>query len=92
MMAGPTIRRSGQSATAQIQDVTPTALHLLGLPVPAVMDGQVLKEMITAEYLAAHPIDRVQDGDDRGMKRSEWEQMEDEEQVAERLRALGYLE
>jgi predicted AlkP superfamily phosphohydrolase/phosphomutase len=37
---GPDVRRGETLATRPIEDVTPTVLHLLGLPVDADMDGR----------------------------------------------------
>jgi len=94
LMKGPPVQPGGKVAFAQIQDLAPTILYLLGLPVPEVMDGRVLEETLSSEYLASHPIYYSQGEDmpsvDRG--RTEWEQPADEAQVTERLWALGYLE
>jgi predicted AlkP superfamily phosphohydrolase/phosphomutase len=56
--AGPGIRQSAARSRAEIADVAPTALHLLGLPVPAEMDGRVLEEITAPEWLAARPPQR----------------------------------
>jgi len=91
---GPPIQPGGRAACAQIQDLAPTILYLLGLPVPEVMDGRVLEEALSPGYLASHPVRRSQGEAESvaGRAGMEWEQPADEEQVAERLRALGYLE
>lgn len=50
---------------AQIIDLAPTILHLLGVPVPDDMDGQVLTEALKDEYLVRHPVVyRTKDGGD----------------------------
>jgi predicted AlkP superfamily phosphohydrolase/phosphomutase len=44
--AGPALRAGGVSQTAEILDIAPTVLHLLGVPVPGDMDGRVLTELL----------------------------------------------
>jgi predicted AlkP superfamily phosphohydrolase/phosphomutase len=79
---------------AQILDLAPTILHLMGQPVPEDMDGRVLIEALNAEYAAiervsgAEPVStaipEAPSGDDVLSA-------EDAELIAERLRALGYV-
>ena len=81
----------------QIEDVAPTVLHLMGLPVPSDMDGRVLTEILTAASLHDHPVvssaplgrwpnehEAVYQGVDASA--------DDDEVVLDRLRALGYLD
>lgn len=78
---------------ARLVDVAPTALHLLGLPVPAEMDGQVLVEALAPEWRLRHPLETTTQG------LSAWQSgapadltPEEAARVEEALRALGYLE
>ncbi len=43
---------------AQLIDMAPTILHLMGQPVPNDMDGRVLEELFASEFLARRPIAR----------------------------------
>ncbi|RPI35103.1 MAG: hypothetical protein EHM70_00745 [Chloroflexota bacterium] len=80
-----------------IEDIAPTVLHLMGLPVPQDMDGRVLDEILLPGSLKARP---VQKGVVMGRWPSEAEASQnresqpagDDEVIQERLRALGYLE
>ena len=45
MAVGRDIKRGARITTANILDVAPTILHIMGLPVPETMDGTVLKEI-----------------------------------------------
>lgn len=75
---------------AEILDISPTVLHVLGLPVPADMDGKVLTDVLSPEH-AARPVVRSEasvDGDGGGDTYTS----EESDKVAERLRALGYIE
>jgi arylsulfatase A-like enzyme len=86
LASGPAIAAAGKIDGARITDVAPTALALLGLPVPEVMDGRVLHDIFRAvPHIAREagvPITTA--GDDAYTP-------EDEEAVKERLRQLGYL-
>lgn len=55
VMAGPGIKRAERVFGANLLDIAPTALTLLGLPVGADMDGRVLVEAFVREPV----IDRV---------------------------------
>ena len=75
---------------SRIIDLAPTILHLMRLPIPSNMDGNVLEQALTTAYIDAHPVRVVQVGEDHG----DGEQPLSAEQAAEieeRLRALGYL-
>lgn len=87
---GPGIKPGTRLSRARIIDVAPTMLYLMGQAVPEDMDGEVLTEMITEEYLKAHPIsttEEVIDSHDLDVVYSD----EDSEEVRERLKSLGYL-
>lgn len=91
---GPNFRAGARLAPASIVDVTPTALHVLGLPVPAYMDGQVVEEAFTPAYRADHPVIRDEDASPEpgpGLAASDFSDQE-ADLIAGRLRALGYLE
>lgn len=84
--AGAGIRQGVVLPEASILDLAPTLLHLLGEPVPRVMDGRVLSEAL----VDAAPVTYEDEGesamaDERGFDAAEAEQIE------ERLRGLGYL-
>ena len=77
---------------AQIIDLAPTILHLLGLPVPEDMDGKVLEDIYSLEHAGLSPVRTTSgqtsavavagDGDYTS---------EDEELISDRLRSLGYI-
>ena len=53
--AGPDIQ-NGLVENIQLYDIAPTVLHLLEIPTPSNIDGQVRTDVISAEYLASHPV------------------------------------
>lgn len=93
LAGGPGIRPGRRDARVAMEDVAPTVMHLLGLPVPGEMDGRVVEEMLTPAHLTAHPIDfATGDVERAGRDSTVWEERGEQEQVLERLRSLGYLE
>jgi predicted AlkP superfamily phosphohydrolase/phosphomutase len=75
---------------ATLDDVAPTVLYALGLPVPNDMDGKVLSQAFEAEYLSRNPV--VWEEVEEGPKTKARSLSDEEEQiVTERLKALGYL-
>jgi len=89
VVAGPGIR-SGYKTEAQIVDMAPTVLHMLGLPVPSTMDGSVLEALFApgsslqrrdVQILESH-IDTDQGSD---LTREELAEIE------KQLKDLGYL-
>jgi predicted AlkP superfamily phosphohydrolase/phosphomutase len=88
IIRGPEITSGGRIPKADITDLTPTILHLLGEQVPRSMDGKVLHEVFRSprdvlyvddEQEKGDPVDDVVLSDDEAA------------QVEDRLRSLGYL-
>ncbi|OJW16743.1 MAG: phosphodiesterase [Planctomycetales bacterium 71-10] len=87
---GPGIQPHTTPQGANLLDIAPTVLHLLGLPVPADMDGRVLSELLTPDLAAT--ADRREDrGDDHGAADGPTYEEEDEAAIQARLADLGYL-
>lgn len=79
-----------------IEDIAPTVLALMGLPVPREMDGRALTEIMTPEFLSVYPPKSAQSpgfwrGKDDAAPAPIMSEA-DEEEIRERLAALGYLE
>jgi len=88
--------RSGLVEGACLEDLAPTLLHLLGLEVPAVMDGRVLTEALSPAWLRQQPVPRSRGRVDRVTRGPAPEPLrftpEEEELLERRLQGLGYLE
>ena len=91
--AGPAIAPDLRLEGARLVDIAPTALHLLGLPTPAEMDGRVLAEALRPEWLASHPprLEAWSLEGSAGAAGSAYDAA-DAARVEGALRALGYLE
>lgn len=90
--AGPGIRPGFEVSGASILDIAPTALALLGLPVPQEMDGCVLRDVMAPELCDDLKITYSP----AGVSTPDWAPMEemsieDEEILLTRLRNLGYI-
>jgi len=80
----------GELPGSSIIDLAPTILYLLDQPVPEDMDGRVLTELIEPSLLAARPLRRSSAGSGDAVAAREYSP-EEEAEVLQRLRDLGYL-
>ncbi len=74
MAYGPDINR-GRLSDLKIYDITPTILHMLGLPVPDDMDGRVLTEIFKPESEAGKRPVVYQQVAERGRVRAKIKQL-----------------
>ena len=91
--SGPGIRRDASFDSFHIADITPTVLHLFGIPVPEHMDGRVMTEIFTPEYLEKNPV-RIARSDSAAQSDSQTDgdlSPEEQEEIADTLRGLGYF-
>jgi predicted AlkP superfamily phosphohydrolase/phosphomutase len=87
---GNGIKRGVNLRNARLIDIAPTVLYNLGLPIPNDIDGRVLTEMFTEDFLAAHPPQyRVESGG-AAVKPPAYTEAE-QAAIEERLEELGYL-
>ena len=88
---GPEVRSGYVIEGAHIQDLAPTILYYMLQTVPDHMDGRVLCEMFTQQFVAEHPVrfehilSTVEGETETPLTDSERRDLE------EHLRALGYL-
>ncbi|MBV8847161.1 MAG: alkaline phosphatase family protein [Bryobacterales bacterium] len=89
---GRGIRRNRSIDRVSIMDVAPTALYAMHLPVPADLQGRVVKELYTPQYMAEHPIvwgSKAMLGPAPTLPP---DAPEEDVEVLEKMKALGYLE
>jgi len=92
MAYGPAVRRGAEVAGAGIVDMAPTILAALGEPIPADMDGSVLSALFERPLASTSPAGAAPDrpaapSQDAGDGYTD----EEAEEVAARLRGLGYV-
>ncbi len=84
--SGAGVKQAGEFRGAQLIDLAPTILHLMGLPVPTDMDGRVLTEAL----MDARAVEYG--GTSAGSApATEGYSEEEEREVIERLADLGYI-
>jgi predicted AlkP superfamily phosphohydrolase/phosphomutase len=71
---GPNIRKNFEM-NAKLYDVTPTILHMFGVPIPKDMDGRVLKEIFKGEL---------------AMREIRYEDFEENKKIIKRIKELKY--
>jgi len=91
-LEGHGIRQGARVTGPQIADMTPTMLHLLGLPVEDYMDGRVMEDCFTEEFRAAHPPQGREGAVSLAPRVFEGDIGEDDAKLIETMKALGYME
>jgi len=91
IMNGPGVQPGHTIEGAVIHDVAPTVLHVMGLPVPANMDGHVLTDAFAAGYMDAFPLATLDSVAQKAAADSSEYTAEGEKEILERLRGLGYM-
>ncbi|UCE98813.1 MAG: alkaline phosphatase family protein [Planctomycetota bacterium] len=92
--SGPDIQK-GVVDNVHICDIAPTLLYLFDQPVPSDIDGQVMKGIFTAEYLANHPVKLQTNPQDYKCpdttNASKTLTAEEEDSIHQQLKDLGYM-
>jgi predicted AlkP superfamily phosphohydrolase/phosphomutase len=89
--SGPDIVDGQKLTDNDIQNLTPTLLHLQNCAIPNYMDGNVITELLSANFSDQHPIQTYEAEIEKreGMLDS-WNE-ENEAEISDRLKKLGYL-
>lgn len=90
ILNGEMFKRGMVLPESRLEDITPTILHVMGLPVPGDFDGKVLEEAFEPDYLTANPI-RYGEVWDPVHKDAAPFTRDEESAVRARLEGLGYL-
>ncbi len=90
--AGPNIRRGAELSRPSICDLAPTALSLLGVPVPAGMEGRVLNEILLGAPEAARTtLGESAASPPAGIAEGAFSP-EEQDSIAAHLKTLGYMD
>jgi hypothetical protein len=90
--SGRGVRRHATFRGASVLDVAPTLLHLFETPIPFDMDGKVLAQIFESRYLADHPPRYIDKDTSLASDKEAITSTEGDEEVMERLKALGYIQ
>ena len=89
---GRDIGRGRELPDCMIMDVLPTVMHAMGEPVPEGVDGRVLEEFFTEEFRAENPVSSFVPRDEAAKEGEDVFAGEEDKEVAEHLRGLGYID
>jgi predicted AlkP superfamily phosphohydrolase/phosphomutase len=89
-VAGPGVENESGMAHS-VLDVTPTLLYAAGLKLPDGLDGVVMEDAFTPEYLKDHPVERIPPLSSKASVETSPYSAEEEALIEESLRGLGYL-
>jgi len=89
---GASIRRGVRVEDANLVDIAPTILYAMKEPVPRDMDGRVVQEIFEESFSRENEVRRSEAGGDGSSGQDAGYSDKDEEVIAGRLKALGYLE
>ena len=94
LLAGPDVVPGQMKQQPHIVDLFPTILSLLDVPLPPDLDGNLLTEALSQEYLAAHPP-RWEESGPSAPPPEEQDQTyseADTKEIKDRLKGFGYLD
>ena len=88
--AGPAVKKGLEITGMTVLDLAPLMLYLMGLPIPAAIDGKLKKDVLDEEYLKGSPPEfaRMQDLYDAGDRDRD---STEDESIRDRLKGLGYI-
>lgn len=91
---GKDIEKGRELTDVSVLDITPTVLALFGLPVGEDMDGRVLAEAMSPRFMKAHPVSSIPTYETQVRREVSAEPIESpvDDEIRERMRALGYIE
>lgn len=92
MAMGHIIKKGELISGANICDVAPTILYMLGQAIPEDMDGRVLTEIFDEQFLRKNPPRYEQPKYEAGPSEIVTYSDDESRKVAERLKGLGYLD
>jgi hypothetical protein len=90
--AGGPVAAGRRVEGATILDVTPTVLHLLGLTIPAGLEGKVLRDALDSRWIESNPVREGPALADLPVTAPLTGDHAIEERLHDELRALGYVE
>jgi predicted AlkP superfamily phosphohydrolase/phosphomutase len=92
LAVGPDMAEGRTLERSSLMDVAPTILHMFGLPVDEDMDGKVVTQAFRpGSDPAAREVEYISEGPYEPVPSRSTRSEEEEDEIRERLRGLGYL-
>ncbi len=79
------------TGAASVVDLAPTILHWMGHEVPADMDGRVLQDLMSDSFVEQNPVRLTEAGTGQQASGNRDYTDEEEDEIMQRLRDLGYM-
>jgi len=93
IMWGRDIKKNNKLLDARLIDVAPTVLYLAGVPIPKEMDGKVLHQALSDDFLKDHPLIIEKNKDRSEVSKTRLEQKNRiQKEMEKKLKGLGYLD
>ena len=90
ILSGPGVRKDGEKEIIRTVDIAPTLLRLQGIDITGYCDGKTREDLIDSDWASRNPAKVIESYDSIPF-RPEQEARADEEEIAERLKSLGYM-
>ena len=90
ILSGPGVRKDGEKEMMRAVDIAPTLLRLQGIDIAEHCDGRMREDFIDEVWASRNPAKVIECYDSIPF-RPEQETRADEEEIAERLKSLGYM-
>jgi predicted AlkP superfamily phosphohydrolase/phosphomutase len=87
---GDGIRQGVKIENANLRDIAPTALYAMDEPLTEDMDGRALQEIFSSDVNNAQPLQRQGSSYRDGVQDAAFDD-DEEDEIKERMRALGYI-
>ena len=92
MMKGQEVKTGARVGGAEIIDLAPTILYLMGVPVPNDIDGKILTQCLQPDFVAKNPLKFSHEDETPSETKEEEYSEEDADIIRKRLSSLGYLD
>jgi len=91
-LMGDSVRKGARILDADVLDITPTVLYSLGYPVAKDMDGTVITDAFTDDYLRSNPVAFVPTYETGERQAGAPVSSPVDDKVRAKLKALGYIQ
>jgi hypothetical protein len=90
ILSGPGVSKDGEKSIIDAVDIMPTLLRLHGIDITGYCDGKIREDLIDENWAKENSAKVIQSYDSIPF-RPEQETRADEEEIADRLKSLGYM-